>query len=106
MPGNPPHLVGHEQYYYLKEFEPQELERIADKYAISGTTGEQYVRYMSSIIHLTLGGSDIQTSSCKAAHDISRLPDDAEFIRPSAFILGGLIERFSASSPAGSRADA
>ena len=38
MPGDPLiHLVGEENYYYMKEFNPQELERLAEKYAMSGT---------------------------------------------------------------------
>ena len=43
MPGDPLiHLVGEENYYYMKEFNPQELERLAEKYAMSGTLGQQY----------------------------------------------------------------
>lgn len=56
MPGNPlEHLVGQEEYYYLLEFNPEELARIADKYAISGTLGEQYVQYLKNIAHLDFG---------------------------------------------------
>ena len=53
MPGDPLiHLVGEENYYYMKEFNPQELERLAEKYAMSGTLGQQYGNYLSSILHL------------------------------------------------------
>lgn len=56
MPGDPlVHLVGQEQYYYLKEFNPGELERIADKYAISGGIGYQYWNYLKSIGSLDFG---------------------------------------------------
>lgn len=56
MPGDPLlHLVGHEQYYYLKEFEPQELDRIAVKYKISGTLLEQYAEYLKNIVSLDFG---------------------------------------------------
>ena len=51
MPGDPLiHLVGEENYYYMKEFNPQELERLAEKYAMSGTLGQQYGNYLSSIL--------------------------------------------------------
>lgn len=47
MPGDPLiHLVGEENYYYMKEFNPQELERLAEKYAMSGTLGQQYGNYL------------------------------------------------------------
>ena len=56
MPGDPLiHLVGEENYYYMKEFNPQELERLAEKYAMSGTLGQQYGNYLSSILHLDFG---------------------------------------------------
>lgn len=56
MPGDPlEHLVGQETYYYLLEFNPGELERIADKYAISGSLGEQYIGYLGSIARLDFG---------------------------------------------------
>lgn len=56
MPGDPlMHLVGQEEYYYLKEFNPGELDRIAEKYAMSGTLGEQYVNYLKSIATLDFG---------------------------------------------------
>lgn len=90
MPGNPLlHLVGHEQYYYLKEFEPQELERIADKYAISGTTGEQYVRYMSSIIHLDFGTA--YSNKQPVINNILSAAGWTLVLSVPAFILGGLI---------------
>lgn len=56
MPGDPLlHLVGHEQYYYLKEFEPGELDRIAVKYKISGSLLEQYAEYLKNILSLDFG---------------------------------------------------
>ena len=56
MPGDPlMHLVGEEEYYYLAEFNPEELERMAEKYGCSGTLFEQYQKYMYSILHLDFG---------------------------------------------------
>ena len=56
MPGDPlMHLVGEEEYYYLAEFNPEELERLAEKYGCSGTLFEQYRKYMYSILHLDFG---------------------------------------------------
>ncbi len=56
MPGDPlEHLVGQEVYYYLMEFNPEELDRIAEKYAISGTLAEQYVNYLKSIYYMDFG---------------------------------------------------
>lgn len=56
MPGDPlMHLVGQEEYYYLQEFNPSELERIGEKYAVSGSLGEQYVNYLTSILTLDFG---------------------------------------------------
>ena len=40
MPGDPlQHLVGQEEYYYLMENDPAELERLAEKYGLNDPVG-------------------------------------------------------------------
>lgn len=56
MPGDPlQHLVGQEEYYYLMENDPAELERLAEKYGLNDTIGVQYLRYLENVIHMDFG---------------------------------------------------
>lgn len=56
MPGDPlQHLVGQEEYYYLMENDPVELERLAEKYGLNDTIGVQYLRYLDNVIHMDFG---------------------------------------------------
>lgn len=56
MPGDPlQHLVGQEEYYYLMENDPAELERLAEKYGLNDPVGVQYLRYLDNVIHMDFG---------------------------------------------------
>lgn len=56
MPGDPlVHLVGQDEYYQMMDEAPQQLERIAEKYGLGGTVGEQYISYMKSVVTLDFG---------------------------------------------------
>ena len=56
MPGDPlQHLVGQEEYYYLMENDPAELERLAEKYGLNDPDGVQYLRYLENVIHMDFG---------------------------------------------------
>ena len=56
MPGDPlQHLVGQEEYYYLMENDPAELERLAEKYGLNDPVGVQYLRYLENVIHIDFG---------------------------------------------------
>lgn len=56
MPGDPlEHLVGQEEYLYLRETQPEELERIAVKYGLDAPLGVQYLRYLKSVATLDFG---------------------------------------------------
>lgn len=56
MPGDPlQHLVGQEEYYYLLDTDPEELESIAEKYGLNDPLGVQYVRYLKSVVTLDFG---------------------------------------------------
>ncbi len=56
MPGDPlQHLVGQEEYYYLMENDPAELERLAEKYGLNDSDGVQYLRYLENVIHMDFG---------------------------------------------------
>ena len=56
MPGDPlQHLVGQEEYYYLMETDPAELERLAEKYGLNDPVGVQYLRYLENVIHMDFG---------------------------------------------------
>ena len=56
MPGDPlQHLVGQEEYYYLMENDPAELERLAEKYGLNDPVGVQYLRYLENVIHMDFG---------------------------------------------------
>lgn len=56
MPGDPlQHLVGQEEYYYLMENDPAELERLAEKYGLNDSVGVQYLRYLENVIHMDFG---------------------------------------------------
>ena len=56
MPGDPlQHIVGQEEYYYLLEKDPGELEFIAEKYGLNDSYGVQYVRYLKSIVTMDFG---------------------------------------------------
>lgn len=55
MPGDPlQHIVGQEEYYYLLEKDPGELEFIAEKYGLNDSYGVQYVRYLKALLPWTL----------------------------------------------------
>ena len=55
-PGDPlQHLVGQEEYYYLMENDPAELERLAEKYGLNDPVGVQYLRYLENVIHMDFG---------------------------------------------------
>ena len=56
MPGDPlQHLVGQEEYYYLMEHDPAELEFLKEKYGLNDSYGVQYLRYLKSIATLDFG---------------------------------------------------
>ena len=56
MPGDPlQHLVGQEEYYYLMENDPAELERLTEKYGLNDPVGVQYLRYLENVIHMDFG---------------------------------------------------
>ena len=56
MPGDPlEHLVGQERYYELLYEAPEELDRIAEKYGLNDSLGEQYLSYMKSVLTLDFG---------------------------------------------------
>lgn len=56
MPGDPlEHLVGQEEYLLLRETDPAELERIAEKYGLEAPLGVQYLRYLKSVVTLDFG---------------------------------------------------
>ncbi len=56
MPGNLLlNIVGQEEYYYLLDKNPSELERIAEKYGLNEGLGVQYVKYLKSIVTLDFG---------------------------------------------------
>ena len=56
MPGDPlQHLVGQEEYYYLMENDPAELERLAETYGLNDPVGVQYLRYLENVIHMDFG---------------------------------------------------
>ena len=56
MPGDPlEHLVGQERYYELLYDSPEELDKIAAKYGLNDSLGEQYMNYMKSVLTLDFG---------------------------------------------------
>lgn len=56
MPGDQlQHLVGQEEYYYLLEKDPAELDRIAEKYGLNDPVGVQYLKYLKSVAKLDFG---------------------------------------------------
>lgn len=58
MPGDVlQHLVGQEEYYYLLENQPQELERISARYGLNDPLHIQYLKYLGSIATLDFGSS-------------------------------------------------
>lgn len=74
MPGDPIiHLVGQEEYYYLLDSNPEELERLEEKYGLNDSLFQQYLRYLKSIATLDFGTSystqlpvvDTVFSACK-----------------------------------------
>ena len=56
MPGDPlEHLVGQERYFDLMYDNPEELERIAEKYGLNAPLWQQYLRYLKSTVTLDFG---------------------------------------------------
>jgi peptide/nickel transport system permease protein len=56
MPGDPViHLVGQEEYYYLIENDPAELERLVEKFGLNDAVPAQYAKYLKSILTLDFG---------------------------------------------------
>ncbi len=56
MPGNVLlNIVGQEEYYYLLDNNPEELDRISKKYGLDENLGVQYFKYLKSILLLDFG---------------------------------------------------
>lgn len=95
MPGDPlEHLVGQERYYELLYEAPEELEKIAEKYGLNESLGQQYLDYMKSAVTLDFG---IAYSNKKPVLDnvLNRAGWTLVLSIPT-FLLGG-----AAGSPAG-----
>ena len=89
MPGDPlVHLVGQDRYYELMDSAPSELERIAEKYGLNDSLGEQYLNYLKSIVTLDFG---IAYSNKQPVLDnvLYRIKWTLVLSIP-AFVLGGL----------------
>jgi len=58
MPGDViKHLIGTEDYYYLLENNPEELERVIVKYGLNDPLHVQYIKYLKSIATMDFGVS-------------------------------------------------
>lgn len=58
MPGDViKHLIGTEDYYYLLENNPEELERVIVKYGLNDPLHVQYIKYLKSIATMDFGTS-------------------------------------------------
>lgn len=56
MPGEPIiNLVGQEEYYYLLENNPEELQRITEKYGLNDSMAVQYKNYLHRVVKLDFG---------------------------------------------------
>lgn len=56
MPGEPIiNLVGQEEYYYLLDHNPSELEELKIKYGLNDSLGIQYIKYLKSVVTLDFG---------------------------------------------------
>ncbi len=56
MPGNVLlNVVGQEEYYYLLDNNPEELDRISKKYGLDEGLGVQYIKYLKSIVTFDFG---------------------------------------------------
>lgn len=90
MPGDPlEHLVGQERYYELLYEAPEELEKIAEKYGLNESLGQQYLDYMKSAVTLDFG---IAYSNKKPVLDnvLNRAGWTLVLSIPT-FLLGGLL---------------
>lgn len=90
MPGDKlMHLVGMDDYYYLLEHDPAELERIAHKYGLSDPMYIQYLKYLKSIVTLDFGIS--YTNNLPVIENVARCIKWTLYVTVPTLIFGGLI---------------
>ena len=90
MPGNVmQHLIGQEEYYYLMEAAPEQLEQLAEKYGLNGTLMEQYLRYLKSVAMLDFGIS--YGNKLPVAQTVGAACRWTLVLSVPALIIGGLL---------------
>ena len=93
MPGNVmQHLIGQEEYYYLMEAAPEQLEMLEEKYGLNGTIGEQYIRYLKCVVTLDFGIS--YGNKLPVAQTVGAACRWTLVLSIPALILGGLLGGF------------
>lgn len=90
MPGNPiVYLVGQEEYYSLRDENPEELERLTEKYGLNDSLPIQYIKYLKNIVTLDFGVS--YANQRPVVENVARASMWTLLLSVPTWILGGVI---------------
>lgn len=90
MPGDPIiSLVGQEEYYYLLENNPSELERIVEKYGLNDKLHVQFIKYLKSIAKLDFGIA--YHNKRPVTENVLRACKNTLMLAIPAWIIGGIL---------------
>lgn len=90
MPGEPiVGLIGQEEYYYLLDNNPEELERLSRKYGLKDPLFMQYGRYLQSVVKLDFGYSHINHE--EVGQRVIRACFNTLLLSIPTWIIGGLL---------------
>lgn len=90
MPGDPViYLVGQEEYYELLDNNPEELERLMEKYGLNDSLPVQYLKYLKNIVTLDFGVS--YSNQQPVVENVARASLWTLLLSVPTWIFGGLI---------------
>lgn len=90
MPGDPiVYLVGQEEYYSLRDENPEELERLEEKYGLNDSLPTQYLKYLKNIVTLDFGVS--YANQRPVIENVARASGWTLLLSVPTWILGGAI---------------
>lgn len=93
MPGDPLiSFVGQEEYYYLLDNNPRQLERIAEKYGLNDSLSVQYAKYLKSVATLDFGVA--HSNHQPVIQNVLEASKNTLLLAVPTWILGGLLGGF------------
>ncbi len=90
MPGEPIiNLVGQEEYYYLLDHDPAQLDAMKEKYGLNDGLGVQYLKYLKSIVSLDFGIA--YSNRQPVVQNVAKAMKNTLLLSVPTWILGGLL---------------